>query len=265
MADKTKSEKVFKLDGTDNWVLKQYTNSQIVPASHKKASVVQVRDNAPEMNLGQSIAKVEIPVNPQYSSLYFVQKNQKGHIIGVEEDRVNNPVKSNRSAHIRSLYEVANMPQEAFNQLIVDIREVAKKGYDINAKDQKSIKVDPYQKKFLLSNVSDFGGFNGFNAPKDLKHSGEQYGDVLYTLVGGKYAIKYSKEKEFKSENDPARMLTNKIFHKYILAMSNNGCQFQKSENFDSLMKSNLFDNVLESRDFAVKVGNIKRLSGTRY
>ena len=83
LVSSTPLSKSYEIDGTDKWVVTKYNNAGVIPASHKKSVVTEIKDVLPNLNIGQTIARVERPLNERYSELLFIQKRQNGHNIGV--------------------------------------------------------------------------------------------------------------------------------------------------------------------------------------
>ena len=242
---------IYTIDGTDNWVIKQYKRSEIVPAGITKPVVEPLPDISPKLNIGQAVAKVEIPLNRQFATNYFVLKKQVGFPVGLPVQMADNDAKDNQLRHARVLKVLAEAPQETYDKLIQDVAYINKQGLKIKAGNPSNILFDAEKQQFNFIDVND---------KKQPNESGNQFGEVLYSILGGKYGVNYMDNHYLEPESDKVRNSTSKIVSKYFDAMKYNGEKFTTGKYFNRLIQSKLLEDNVFGMSFRQKTADLRHM-----
>ncbi|MBQ9245841.1 hypothetical protein IJ182_06200 [bacterium] len=252
--------KVYAIDGTDNWVIKQYNRSEMIPLSIERPVLNELTDIAPDINIGQAIAKLDVPLNKHMAAHHFILKKQEGHPIGIPVERANSNSQSDELAHLRTLRELSKAPQASYDRLIDDITYIDEQGLKIKAGNPSNILFDSKHQQFNFIDVND--------AKKDESN---QYGEVLYALLDGKYAQHFKAVKQQEAvqampifrpyaEYFEADSNSNKIIEKYFASMQTKGKKFTQGKYFNRLLASDSLDKVLGSKTVQGKLESLQKM-----
>ena len=117
---------VYQIPNNDNWVIKQYRRAYLVPIANTEAKIYEVNDILPELNVGQHIARIEVPNGSQYSTIYHILKRQQGKPHSVEFAYSNIVNSSTIKIYLDSLKRLSELPQESFNNCVRDVQYITK-------------------------------------------------------------------------------------------------------------------------------------------
>ena len=240
----------FGIPGTDNWVLKKYNRGNFIAIPNEAPKLVRVEDFSPELNVGQTIARVEIPGGSRYSYIYYVLKRQTGESIGVPLSYSDDMSDINVKTHINTLKTLANAPQETFNKCIKDIAYVTQQGYEFDCG-------NPYN--FMFDKEKNHINFVDINDKK--RDENTQFGEVLYSLLDGNFAINFSKSDYDETIKDEANKLSNEIIRKFFAAMIQSNSKFSLGTYFNNLLESSLLDETLGCSDKEDKINKLRLMN----
>lgn len=240
----------YEIPGNDRWVIKKYKRGDFVQIHNDKPVITELNDISPKLNIGQEIARVEIPVGERFSCLYYILKRQEGRSFGVPyaySDSIDN---SNIKMHLKSLSKLAKFPQSAFDKCIKDISYVSSQGYKLDC-------CNPYN--FMLDDKTQSINFVDVN--ERIEQGQNQYGEVLYSLLDGQFGTMFSLEKgNNKNEEDLSSQYSDEITLKFIRAMRNNNAKFTNGTYFTKLLESNLLNNILNADTVKEKTDELRRM-----
>lgn len=224
----------YEIPQTNNWVLKQYKRGNIILKSTEKPVCFESKDISPNLNIGQSIARIEIPVGNRYTEIYNILKKQSGKSIGVAYSNAENINEKNVKIHTESLRTLSKAPQSTFNKCIKDISEITNIGYEIDCGNPNNFMFDEIKNQINFVDIND-------------KRDKNQYGEVLYALIGGKFAINFENSEYDKTTKEEVQKLTEEIIKKYNTAMINNNKKYSNGMFFDEILNlpryNSLFNN----------------------
>lgn len=237
----------YGIPETDNWVLKKYKRGNFVAIPLEKANLIEIDDIAPKLNIGQAVARVEIPAGSRYSYVYYVLKRQDGDSIGVPLSSADNLNERNINTHLKTLEQLANAPQETFDKCIKDIQYVTSQGYEFDAG-------NPYN--FMFDSTKQHINFVDINDRH--RDDSTQFGDVLYALLDGKFAQTLNNSDCDDAIKEKSTIFSNQIIEKFLYAMESNSVKFKGGRYFPQLLDSNALDNVLNSKNKDERVAELK-------
>ena len=271
LIDDSNASKTYLIGGTDNWVLKRYNRAEIIPGSHSKTVVQKVKDVIPEINIGQTIARVEEPINESYSSLYFINKKQSGHPVVLPVESANqyyHYMKEDIQTFKNNIGEIANAPQEAYDKLINNTRVLLSKGYKIDTENPENIIYDTKNKEFHIKNISIQNVFGENIAEWYANHDKPitDYSNIFTAMLGGKYGIKYYQDthnKDYKNslKDENLRNNVNRILLKYTSAMKLNGTCFNNTDSLNKILHSGVLDGILLPKDSNSRFDDLQRIT----
>ena len=237
----------YEIPQTDNWVLKKYNRGNFVPIQNEKAKLSEIKDISPLLNIGQTIARVEIPAGKNYSYVYYVLKRQTGKSIGVPLSSADYINESNINTHLMSLEQLANAPQTTFDKCVKDIQYVTEQGYEFDAGNPYNFMFDSEKQHINFVDIND-----------RLRDKSTQYGDVLYALLDGKFRETFDNSDCDENIKHSAEMYSNHIIEKFFTAMKKNNAKFSDGRYFAQLINSNAFDGVLKTSSLEERVNELK-------
>ena len=242
--------KTYSIPGTNNWVLKKYNQGDIIAKKKDRRKLVQIRDFSPKLNVGQTIAKVEVPAGGNYSYVYYVLKYQTGNSIGVPLSIADTISDSNIQRHIESLRTLASLPQKTFDKCIKDIHYITKQGYELDC-------CNPYN--FMYDKEAQQINFVDINYIKRNDYT--QFGEVLYALLDGEFAINFSNSDSDVSAKNEASKLSSEITRKFFTAMKKINAKFSLRTYFNTLLESSLLDETLDCSDKEDKINKLRLMN----
>ena len=227
--------KVYAIPNTENWVIKQYFRSNMIPVSKNTPDIELIPDISPELNIGQVIAKVNIPVGERYCETFFVHKKQNGKPIGVNTLLSKSVTDGTTKTHLESLELLANLPQESYKQLIDDIATISELGYKIDGTTPNNILLDSENKRINFVDIAD----------KDPDKN-SQYAEVLYCLLGASYGERFLESDRSDKEKTKAKQLSEMIIKKFKTSMNEKKAKFSPTYNCYSLVNTTPFREYMK-------------------
>ena len=239
----------FEIPDSDKWVIKKYNRADIIPVSLSEPEIVKVEDISPELNIGQCIARINIPCGKNYSSVYYILKRQTGKSYGVpfsSSDEIN---EVNVNIHLKSLKSLSEMPQESFDKCISDIAYITERNYEIDCCNPYNFLIDEDRKSINFVDIID-----------RYNKESTQFGEVLFALLDGMFAINLEKNPSFTDEKIESALYSDKIISKYLKAMKKANVTFNEGKYFNKILSSKLLDRVLNAKSTDEKLQRLKGL-----
>ena len=241
---------IYSIPNNDNWVIKEYKRANFLPIKNTEPKIIKVEDISPNLNIGQTIAKVEIPRGENYSSVYYILKRQQGESLGVGFEGDNDVDNLTIPIYLSSLEKVANMPLSSYDKLLKDVRYITDIGYEIDTTNPNNLMFDDKSQSINFVDIND-------------KHnkSISQFGNVLFSLLGGFYYLKFENSNKPTDEDKlKAKELSIKIVENFFEAMKNAGYKFDFSYVFVDLFETDKFDSILGTGSKEDKIMNLHKL-----
>ena len=88
-----------------------------------------------------------------------------------------------------------------------------------------------------------------------------QFGEVLYALLDGEFAINYSNSDCDVSTKNEANKLSNEIIRKFFAAMIQSNSKFSLGTYFNNLLESSLLDETLGCTDKEDKINKLRLMN----
>ncbi len=221
----------YQIPNQDKWVIKVFKRSDFLKIPNEKPKIIEIEDKSPYLNIGQTIAKIEVPAGKEYSYVYYILKKQNGKPYSVDFEDSIFYTENSMKLYLESLKKLSEYPQSSFNKLIKDIKTITELGYEIDCSNPNNILVDDELKSINFVDIND-----------RLKLKNNQYGEVLYSLLGGNFAVTLAFEEN--QDNEMLNELRNKILDKYYIAMRNNNVKFEKGMFFDKLTEYKIIKEI---------------------
>ena len=242
--------KTYSIPRNNDWVIRQYNRSGMLNVPAEEPEIKKIEDISPELNVGQFVASVRLPINSRLSQQFYVLKRQSGESYGVSYSSRNDVNDQTTKTHINSLKKLADLPQESFDKLIKDIDYITKRGYKFECTDPGNFMID-----------SDAQSVNFLNIENKLGSvNSNQYGDVLFALLDGEFAIEFNKSDRNQSEKDTATRLSQQICSKFMIAMIRNNVQFDFTNQFQDVFNSKAFEAILGTTNYDDKIDKLIEL-----
>lgn len=238
----------FSIPGNEQWVLKEFKRTNLIQQLLRKPEIKKIKDISPDLNIGQMIASVKIPMNDRYAHHFYVLKKQKGESFGVPFSNKDLITDSTVDRHISSLKKAAELPATAYDKLIDDISYINKRGYKIDAD-------NPYN--FMLDSKNGSINFVDIADKLDDK-SFRQYGDVLFALLDGHFATNFNSSDRPEKEKELANKLSTQICSKYLSSMIKKRAKFSYNSNFDNITNTVAFEKVVGERTQEKKLEKLR-------
>ncbi len=240
---------VIEIPNNDNWVIKQFKRTNLVPLALEKPTINKIDDIAPELNIGQSIAYVRVPVGKNYSKMYYILKKQTGKSLGINKASGNEVCKCNNDTHIDSLRKLSNAPQSAYDKFIKDIDYITAQGYMLDYINPNNLMYDDEKQEIHFVDVED-----------KLSENKNQYGEMLFCLLDSEFSDRYLMSAEEGSEKEEVKQLTEDIVNKFFEAMFKNGSKFDDSNIFKLLLESEVLDRNIAGKTCEEKIESLKAM-----
>lgn len=239
----------FGIPGTDNWVLKKYNRGNFVAIGNNEAKIIEIKDFSPKLNVGQTISRIEIPAGNKYSYIYYILKRQSGKSIGVPLYAAEDISDINIKSHLEALRTLAAAPQETFDKCIKDIEYITQQGYEFDCGNPYNFMFDRKKQAINFVDIND-----------KLKDNNTQYGDVLYALLDGKFAINFNASDCDIETKETAKTLSYTIINKYVTAMKKANAKFSEGKFFTELLETDMLNNLLKSPSKEKKMTRLREM-----
>ena len=240
----------YSIPNNERWVIKEYKRSSVIPDPIKKPEIHKIKDISPDLNIGQFVASVKIPVNNRMSHHMYILKKQTGRSYGVPHAANKIVNDSTAKMHIDSLKTMAKMPMTTYETLIDDIRYVTKRGYKFDTDNPYNFMVDTKKQRINFVDIAD----------KLEDKDTTQYGDVLFALLDSDFAQSFKESDRPKQEKDDARIYSYRICSKFLSAMIRKHATFSYSKNFTKVFVSEPFEKTLGTSLPDKKIEKLKEL-----
>ena len=240
----------YSIPNNEKWVIKQYKRSNLSHQFLKKPEIKKVKDISPDLNIGQIIASVKIPMNNRISHHFFVLKKQTGVSYGVPHSSKDIVCDSTAKKHISSLKKMAQLPISTYDQLIDDITYINKRGYKIDADNPYNFMVDWNNKRINFVDIAD----------KLEDKNVKQYGDVLFALLDSDFGFNFSSTNRPKSEKDEAKLYSTQICGKFLSSMIRKHVKFDFSSNLSKVVTMESFERAIGSTRIDNKLEKLQEL-----
>lgn len=240
---------VIEIPNNDNWVIKSFKRSNLSPVSIEQPTINKINDISPELNIGQSIAYVRVPVGKNYSKMYYILKRQTGKSLGISKTSNSKVSEYNSKTHINSLRMIANAPQSTYNKFVKDVQYITKQGYMLDYINPNNLMYDESKQEINFVDVED-----------KLNENKNQYAEMLFCLLDSEYADRYITDAEESDEKEEVRQLTESIVNKYFEAMHNNGFKFDDSNILKLLLKSDVLSRNVSGSTSDEKIEALKSM-----
>lgn len=228
----------YAIPNNDRWVLKKFKRANILPISIDKPEIEKIDDISPNLNIGQFIATIKIPVSNNLVQQVYVLKKQEGHSYGIgytSKDEINN---STTKEHIKNLKSIASMPQSSYDKLIDDITYVTNQGYEFDCLNPHNIMYDAKAQQVNFVDIAD-----------KVKDDKTQYANVLFSLLDAEYAINFNTSD--RPEKEEVNSLSAEICSKFISSMKKKNYYFSDSIYLEKITGMPAFQNVLCAKNKA--------------
>lgn len=240
---------VIEIPNNDNWVIKSFKRSNLSPVSIEHATINKIDDISPELNIGQSIAFIRVPVGKNYSKIYYILKRQTGKSLGVNKIDASRVSEYNNKDHLNTLKTLASAPQSTYNKFIKDVSYITKQGYKLDYVNPNNLMYDKDKQEIHFVDVED-----------KLNENNNQYAEMLFCLLDSEYADKYMLEAEESKEKEEVKQFTEEIVNKFFEAMFNNGSKFEDSSIFNILIESEILDRNISGKTSEEKIESLKSM-----
>lgn len=239
----------YSIPGTDRWVIKEYRRSNYIQQSLKKPKIEKINDISPDLNIGQFVAMVKLPINNFMSRQFYILKKQDGVSYGVPykyRDDVNDiTVKQ----HLQSLRKAAELPQSTYNKIIGDTDYITRIGYQIDCENPYNFMIDEETNSFNFVDIAD-----------KLYKKESQYAEVLYGLLDSGFAENFANSDRSDKEKLEAEELSSAICSKFITAMMKKKVQFSSGRYFEKILNSGVLNKVLGGTDSSDTTDKLRTL-----
>lgn len=218
----------YTIPDNDKWVIKEYKRTKMIPIHSDKPTIIKINDQSPELNIGQPIASVRLPINEAYSRTMLILKRQHGKSYGVPYSDRHVINQRNIKLHLESLKMLASFPKESYEQIVKDVVKANEAGYRFDYINPHNIMIDEENKRVNFVDVNDSN-----SEPNTI-----QLSDILYALLDGSFAINFNKSDASKFDKMQATKSSMEIVYKFQEAIKSCGLRFDKSTEYQMLSAS---------------------------
>lgn len=240
----------YAIPNNEQWVIKQFSRSTIVSEKLSKPKIEKIKDISPDLNIGQFIASVKIPVNDRLAQHMYILKKQTGISHGVPHSMNSQVSDFTSKMHLDSLKRVAQMPIKTYETLIDDIRYVTQRGYKFDTENPYNFMIDTENQRINFVDIAD----------KIEDKEITQYGDVLFALLDSNFAQTFNESDRPTSEKNDAKRYSARICSKFISAMIRKKASFSFSPDFTKVFISEPFEYVIGTHQPDKKIKKLKDL-----
>ncbi len=199
----------IEIPNNDKWVIKVMKRSNLIQQGCEKATICEVPDKLPDLNIGQIIAYVTMPISNTLSRRFYIPRKQKGESYGINNTPPQKLNKKNIDTHISSLKKMAQFPLEAYKQMIRDIMQANDAGYIFDFYNPNNIMLDDENKRINFVDVD----------PACKESVNYQFSDILYALLDGDFGITFLNSNEDKDLIGQAKKYSDIIKEKFEKAI----------------------------------------------
>ena len=223
----------YSIPNCEDYILRvtKYDIDGIKEADFSKAQFKIVEDGL-DINIGQKVASIEIPTIYPIPMEIQILKKQAGEAIGVQppETLCKNewgelrdgfaPYEdySRKERYERTLQKVADLPVEAYEELLIEFEKASRTGYRLDYLNSNNLLVDDKQGKINLIDMEKYGIM-------------DNYAGLLYGLTNAQYYRTYC-DKYYNPVSDLQREKATEntitIIKKFVTAMRNQGLKFNR-------------------------------------
>ncbi len=225
----------YSIPGNEQWVIKQYKRANYVQQSLKKPEIKKISDISPDLNIGQAIASVKIPMNDRFASHFYVLKKQTGKSYGVPLSSKDFYTDATVQKHLDSLKKMSQLPISSYEKLLDDITYINKRGYKIDAGNPYNFMVDWENERVRFVDIAD---------KLDDKRS-RQYADVLFALLDGDYGRDFKFSDRPDNEKQQASISSKRICSKFLSTMIRKHLKFSFTPNFSKVLSSEALEATI--------------------
>lgn len=237
----------YEIPDNKKWVIKEYKKGSFIPRQNSDSIISEFEDISPNLNIGQVIARIEIPLGSRYSQIYYILKRQTGSSYGVSYEFSDSISNNLAKIHIKSLELLSKCPESTFEKCIKDIEYITRQGYEIDCCNPSNIMLDSDDKSINFVDIND-----------KLKGNNTQFGNVLYALLDGNFGINFAQSGYSEELQKKSQELSDKIIQKFFKAMNRAGAKFTSGKYFDKLIESNLLDKILNADSVDEKYNSLR-------
>lgn len=239
----------YGIPGTDNWIIKKYKRCDYLKIPNEKPKIIKVEDIAPSLNIGQEIARIEIPAANNFSHVYHILKKQDGKSIGVPYSESNLFNESQMKTHVNFLTTLANIPQESYNKCVKDIRYITQQGLEIDCGNPDNFLINTKNNTINFVDIID-----------KIKTNNTQYGEVLYSLLDGPFEMHIINGDFGINQSEDEIKNIDEILKKFFTAMKKENVKFSNGRFFDQLINSNIFNSILKTKTAEERIIKLKEM-----
>ena len=222
----------YSIPGNEQWVIKQFKRGNYLQQSLKGPEIKKIKDISPDLNIGQAIASVKIPMNDRFAHHLYVLKKQTGISYGVALSNSDFYTDATSKKHLESLKKMSELPISSYEKLLDDITYINKRGYKIDANNPYNFMVDWENQSVKFVDIAD---------RLDDKKT-RQYGDVLFALLDGDFGYNFKFSKRPEQEKIQASISSKRICSKFLSTMIRKHLKFSSTPNLSKVMSTEPFE-----------------------
>ncbi len=255
------SHSTYVIPGNDEYILRgpnyKSVERNLNQFDFSTAKFNETEDKNLKINIGQSVGNVIVETDSGIPMAFQVLKKQEGTSYGIPHytaisDEITGEVREGelpyeaperKEKYAKSLETAANMPLEAYSQLISDLEEASKAGYQFDHLNSNNFLLDTKNNRFNLIDM-------------DKKNGEVNYGNILYALTNINYFPTYTSKSPFGEvsgkEIEKAIDNTIQIIDKFTTAMKENDVKFDKDNTtfeFNEFLRSYPMSYIVRSYD----------------
>ena len=208
----------IEIPNNDKWVIKVIKRASFIHQKSDRATICEVPDQLPDLNIGQMIAYVTMPITNTSSRRFYILRKQKGDSYGINNTPPQKLNKKNIDTHINCLKKMAQFPLEAYKQMIRDIMQTNDAGYIFDFYNPNNILLDDENKRINFVDVD----------PTCKESVNYQFSDILYALLDGDFGITFLNSNEDKDLIGQAKKYSDIIKEKFEKAIQDEMKQLLK-------------------------------------
>ncbi len=255
------SHSAYIIPGNKDYILRTPNMKVQKNYNFENADIKDTEDKDLNVNIGQEVASIEIPIEDGFPLHIQVLKKQNGKAIGVppfqaisieetgslRKGELPYEALERKAQYASTIHEVAKLPVEAYEKLIDDIRAAEKAGYYFDHLNSNNLLIDEEK-----------GSINLIDMDKNKLPA--NLGNVLYALTNINYFSTFSSQYDScpmsNEEIGTAIKDTLQITDKFVQAMKNKGEKFNRDEcsyEFFNFINSMPFSFYCHTGDYNMK------------
>lgn len=261
------SHSVYSIPNCEEYVLR--TNKFGFPnPNYEQATIKDLGDNS-NLNIGQTVATIDVPCGVFFHSSIDVLKKQKGEPVGVPPaEALSNPMtneilkgelpyeaRERKEYYANSLLKLASLPQSSYETLIDEMIKASEMGYHFDHLNSNNLLLDMENQRINLIDMEKS------KRPVD-------WGDTLYALTNINYFSTYSGKYDPNpmTQEDISSVVQNtlEIIEKFTKAMQNKGVKFNEvgsySVEFEDFLRSPICSIFCKTGDKEEKLQTFKQM-----